>query len=88
MSTSIYRTPQELADVFQVSAEFVKQKARSGEWPCSHLGERTIRFSADHIEAIKALIERKPAVVTRTQRRTETDRMRVLLKAQRSDPRA
>lgn len=77
----IYQSPADLAEAFKVSAEFVKQKARSGEWPCSHLGERTIRFSEDHVATIKALIERKPAVVTRTQRRASNDHVKALLKS-------
>lgn len=77
----IYQSPADLADLFQVSSEFVKAKARSGEWPSSHLGERTIRFSEEHVKTIQALIERKPVVLTRAQARAQADHVKSLLKS-------
>ncbi|WP_157078999.1 hypothetical protein [Herbiconiux solani] len=80
MSSAIYSTPRQLAQRFQVSPEFVKQRARSGEWPCSVLGQRTIRFAPEHVMAIEALIEHRPAEESRTQRRAAVEHVRTLLK--------
>lgn len=46
------RTPQELADEFQMSREAVLRKCRSGEWPHRRLSAQTILFTAEDVAAI------------------------------------
>ncbi|WP_102161227.1 hypothetical protein [Zhihengliuella halotolerans] len=61
-----YSTPQDLADEFQVSGEFVRRKAREGKWPVSKFGN-AFRFSPEDREQIRDMVrspvrepERKP----------------------------
>lgn len=39
-----WATVQDLADLYSMSADSVRNKAKSGEWPCHRQG-KTIRFS-------------------------------------------
>lgn len=63
-------TPADLARTFRVSAEFVKAKARTGEWPCHIYGPRTIRFTADQVATIRDLSMRSiPVTMTASNRK-------------------
>ena len=60
MAVSI--TPAELAQEFQVSTDFVLEKAATGEWPSHNLGPKTIRFTEADLTAILDLTARTPHV--------------------------
>lgn len=52
MSTPLH-TPDDLAQVLQVSAQQVKRRAASGEFPHVRLG-RAFRFTDEHVQQIIA----------------------------------
>ncbi|MCW2132935.1 hypothetical protein [Arthrobacter sp. VKM Ac-2550] len=54
-------TPKELAERFEVTPDFVRERARRNEWPSQRFGERTIRFTENHVNQILARTESKPA---------------------------
>ncbi|MGB3414047.1 MAG: hypothetical protein WBA28_04965 [Microbacteriaceae bacterium] len=54
------KSPEEVAELFRVSVDFVRRNARENKWPHYRLGERTIAFSDEQIEAIKKMSERTP----------------------------
>jgi hypothetical protein len=67
MAVSI--TPAELAQEFQVSTDFILEKAATGEWPSHNLGPKTIRFTEADIAAILDLTARlRPVPVSRGSR--------------------
>lgn len=48
-------TPEQLADRYGVSREFVLRQARSRSWPHLRVGRR-IAFTAEHVAQIDALL--------------------------------
>ena len=59
---AVYTTPAELAQEFQVSTDFILEKAASGAWPSHNLGPKTIRFTEADLAAILDLTARTPPV--------------------------
>lgn len=52
MSTTTFRTPEQVADLFQVPRDFVLASVRDRGWPHLRLSARTIRFTEDDVRAI------------------------------------
>ena len=67
---STWATPDDLARTYKISAETVRVKVRSGEWPASRFG-RLIRFSPEHQAEIEEMA--RPSTVNRRNRRRVAD---------------
>lgn len=50
--TPTIRTPQDLADMFNLSRETVLRKCREGKWPHRRLTKQKIVFTDDDLAAI------------------------------------
>jgi hypothetical protein len=50
-------TPAQLAEELNISAETVRARCRSKQWPHEEVGDKPLyRFSPEHVEQIKRLI--------------------------------
>jgi excisionase family DNA binding protein len=56
-----YLTDQEVADRFGKSKAFVQRMCQAKQWPPMRIG-KSYRFKTEHVAAIEALCEVKPAV--------------------------
>jgi N-acyl-L-homoserine lactone synthetase len=52
-------TPADLADIFNVTERVVMRAVHRDGWPHEKIG-RAVRFSDEHIEAIRQLVEVRP----------------------------
>ncbi len=56
-------TASDLAEMLRISEDQVKRKTKADNWPHIRFGTKTIRYKAEHVEAILALYERADAPV-------------------------
>lgn len=61
-------TVTELAEILQLRPAIIRHHARSGAWPYLKFGERTMRFTEQHLATILESSE-APSVLPRTTRR-------------------
>jgi hypothetical protein len=53
-------TPDEVAEHFKLTRDFVIRKALGNVWPHQKHGKRTIRFTAENIAQIEQLVSVNP----------------------------
>ena len=63
-------TAQEIADILQINIRKVRENAKTRKWPSLDLGQRSIRFTEKHLQAILSLSETPPPPPPSTRRRT------------------
>lgn len=63
-------TVTQLAEVLQLRPSTVRAKARSGAWPYLQFGERTMRFTEQHLATILTKSEVEPPAPQTMRRRT------------------
>lgn len=68
-SPTVY-TPAEMAEILKINIRYVRENARTRKWPSLSFGERTIRFSEQHLQTILSLSESPAPLPTSLRRRT------------------
>ncbi|WP_427174451.1 helix-turn-helix domain-containing protein [Arthrobacter sp. 92] len=63
-------TVTQLAEILQLKPATIRTNARAGTWPHLRFGERTIRFTEAHLQAILTRSEAAPPQQASVRRRT------------------
>lgn len=70
MTERLY-TPAEVAALFQLHPETVREHIRKGDWPHTKFGPRSARFTETHIEQILTSHDKQPQAPRPSRRRRQ-----------------
>jgi hypothetical protein len=72
MTTPRIYTAQEVAGILQINIRKVRENAKTRKWPSLDFGERSIRFTENHLDQILTKSEKQPPPAPSMRRRRRT----------------